>query len=585
MRNKTLPLSQNEMYSRLACLDGQHPLQKAVPESAVMYSVVELGKGQVAYFNFQLAKEMGLIAKDHPASMNDQLHEKLIETFAIQIVNEYDELHQRRVRRLVQKPHKFMATRYLQCQHKSKTGKTSGDGRGIWNGIVNFNGKTWDVSSRGTGVTRLSPGFSQLGGKPLKTGNNQVGYGCGRADLDELLASAVQAEIFHQKGLNTERVLCVIDTGQGYGIGVRASQNLLRPAHLFLYLKQNRLEELERMLTYFVDRQLGNQRLHIASKKRTRKRQLLGRKTKNQHPFHLFLKSYALEMAKFAAYLEENYIFVWMDWDGDNLLLDPGIIDYGSVRQFGSCHNEYRYDDVQRFSTSLKEQKDKARMLVRVMAQLVDTCVSKKKRPSPEYRKHWAVLLFNKEFQKAQKSYFVQKLGTGVHRQKLKNIEPLFRRLENWKVGKRPVEVADGIDNPPVLNMLRFIQLKQSSPDRTIGVYEVMTSFGKTAKLDKSKIDEFKELDRVMSSSLSSKIKNHNSNVPHEVPFSGNALIESIEMLLKDRKSGEDVTKQVDLLINPSPLGRKTQPKTMDRKQINFQTKVLKLRAEFEDDI
>jgi transcriptional regulator with XRE-family HTH domain len=48
-----------------------------------------------------------------------------------------------------------------------------------------------------------------------------------------------------------------------------------------------------------------------------------------------------------------------------------GIIDYGSVRQFGIRHDKYRYDDVERFSTNLNEQKNKARLIVQVFAQLV----------------------------------------------------------------------------------------------------------------------------------------------------------------------------------------------------------------------
>ncbi len=70
--------------------------------------------------------------------------------------------------------------------------------------------------------------------------------------------------------------------------------------------------------------------------------------------------------------MEDEYIFCWLDWDGDNMLMDGGIIDYGSIRQFGLCHHRYRYDDVERFSTNLKEQKKKARYLVQTFVQLVD---------------------------------------------------------------------------------------------------------------------------------------------------------------------------------------------------------------------
>ena len=51
-----------------------------------------------------------------------------------------------------------MATRYLQLQHEIRQGKTSGDGRSIWNGYLKTKTLTFDISSRGTGATILVPG-------------------------------------------------------------------------------------------------------------------------------------------------------------------------------------------------------------------------------------------------------------------------------------------------------------------------------------------------------------------------------------------------------------------------------------------
>ncbi len=570
------PESRN-LYQRLTHLNGLHPLIEAVPESAVLYEVVELAKGHVAYFNYDLAKEMGLIPASHSATMNPQLHQQLIDTFSLQILNEYDELHQRRTQRLKRKPNRYMATRYLQCQHKSKTGKTSGDGRGIWNGIVSHKGKIWDVSSRGTGVTRLSPGFVELG-KPLKTGNRQVGYGCGMADIDELVSSAVQAEIFHNDGLNTERVLCVIDLGDGFGIGVRASQNLLRPAHMFLYLKQGRTAELKRILNYAIERQIQNGKLAPLP---TKAQALLpkGKYSKNSK-YAAFLHGFAKNMAQFAAYLEENYIFVWMDWDGDNLLLDPGIIDYGSVRQFGSCHNEYRYDDVQKYSTSLKEQKAKAHLIVRVMAQLVDSAITQSKAPLADYRHHWSVQVFLKEFRRAQKQYFLERIGANSDHKKLSSLEPLFRKLENWKIGSKLLDVADGVDNPPVLNMNRFVHLKRRAPLEPVKIKEVLTSFGREARLSQKMVKEFKKLDLA----LSQLIRGKNKSEFHNIHFSGNALIESVEVMIASRSKYEDLTQKINYLISEGS-GKPTQTPPTTKKSRSFMDKVLKLKHEFEDDI
>ena len=73
-----------------------------------------------------------------------------------------------------------------------------------------------------------------------------------------MLGSAVMSEIFYRQGFPTERCLVVIDYGDGSSIGVRTAPNLVRPAHLFRYLKQGRHDELKRALDYFLDRQEKN---------------------------------------------------------------------------------------------------------------------------------------------------------------------------------------------------------------------------------------------------------------------------------------------------------------------------------------
>ena len=148
----------SEGYASFEQLDGRHPWMTAVPEGFVPYKVRELKTGEIGYFNYRLAKEMGLISSDHPHEMTPALKAKLVSTFSIQIINEYDELTKRKIDPASIKPHAYMASRYLQLQHPSRQGKTSGDGRGIWNGIIENRGKVWDISSRGTGVTCLSPG-------------------------------------------------------------------------------------------------------------------------------------------------------------------------------------------------------------------------------------------------------------------------------------------------------------------------------------------------------------------------------------------------------------------------------------------
>ena len=175
----------DEDYVGFDQLDGTHPWQEAVPEGCLLYDVRVLPGGKVAYFNWDLAKEMGLLAEAHPHRLNRTLEDKLLETFCIRISNEWHHEHNVIFPKTMLKKNKYMATRYLQLQHPDKAGRTSGDGRCIWNGIVKNHNQTWDVSSRGTGVTALAPG-AVLAGRPLRSGNNDHGYGCGMAEIDEL---------------------------------------------------------------------------------------------------------------------------------------------------------------------------------------------------------------------------------------------------------------------------------------------------------------------------------------------------------------------------------------------------------------
>ncbi|MEQ1666287.1 MAG: hypothetical protein ABL927_13030, partial [Bdellovibrionales bacterium] len=344
-------------------------------------------------------------------------------------------------------PKLYMATRYLQLQHKSKSGKTSGDGRSIWNGQINYQNTTWDVSSRGTGVTKLAPGAVEAG-KPLKSGATTHGYGCGTADLDELLSAAIHAEIMHKNGITTERVLTVIDMGDGNGIGVRAAKNLFRPAHFMIFLKQNKYESLKNSIDYFINRQFRNKEWQIHSS--------------NPKKYDLFLEHVVSSFAKFSAQLEREYIFAWVDWDGDNILANAGIIDYGSIRQFGLMHDQYRYDDVDRFSTTLREQTGKIRYLIQTYIQIVDYIETKNKKPISTFKTHWAIKSFSEKRELFLYEIFLRQTGYSESniRYLLKNyysdVKTLYSSyllLERTKSRKSIKKVSDGVNRPAIFNM------------------------------------------------------------------------------------------------------------------------------------
>ena len=90
-----------------------------------------------------------------------------------------------------------------------------------------------------------------------------------------------------------------------------------------------------------------------------------------------------------AAVLEEEYIFNWLAWDGDNMLASGAILDYGSVRQFAAKHDKYRFKDVDRYSASLTEQRSWARLIVQTFAQAMAFVCSGEKQNLRAVQRCW----------------------------------------------------------------------------------------------------------------------------------------------------------------------------------------------------
>lgn len=559
--------STDSPYSKFEQLDGQHPWLKAVQDGAVTYRVRELEQGTVVYFNYILAKEMGLIPDGHPHQMTASLSQKVIQTFSLQIINEYDELSKRRFAESTIKPYRYMATRYLQLQHHNKQGRTSGDGRGIWNGTVTHRGNIWDVSSRGTGVTCLAPGAVEAQ-KPLKTGGTQFGYGCGLAEIDELVGAAILAESFHLQGINTERVLCVIDLGKGVGIGVRASKNLLRPAHLFRFLKMDRRQELKAALDYFIDRQLQNKSWVMLSR--------------NKSIYDFALEKIAHSFAQFCAQLDIDYIFAWLDWDGDNVLTDAGIIDYGSVRQFGSRHDQYRYDDVERFSTNLNEQRSKAKLIIQVFAQLIDYVKTSKKKPLKFFARHPVVLAFNKDFAKSRSERLLYRVGFNAEQRKaileqpglFEEFDKIFSYFERAKISGTRQKVSDGVNHYPLFNMRNFLRempaqlAKTGQPMASQAFFRlILSSFAKNQdnRMNQKHDIKIRKLQQVYMNLIQAasrktnpknvieKVKDRAQVLNSEKRITGNALINIVELILQEKKRGlspQGIQRVIDRLVS-----------------------------------
>ena len=439
-KNKVGSAAVAATYNAFDRICGAHPFKTAVPGGYVEYAVKTRHGGEVFYFNFELAQEMGLLADGCKQSLNKKLSQKLLDTFSIEVINEYELENGVQVPVADIRPEKYMATRYLQLQHPGRSGLTSGDGRSLWNGCFSGKGVTWDISSCGTGVTCLSPAAAHEG-RNFKSGDKNASYGSGRGDLLDGVGAALMSDIFHRSKLATERTLLLIGYPDGTSVNVRVAKNLLRPAHFFHHLKQSQYERLKGAVDYYIDRQIANGEWPMI---------------RGKARYAAMLDYIARSFGRMVARLESDYIFCWMDWDGDNILCDGGIIDYGSLRQFGLFHHEYRYDDAERMSTSITEQKSKAKYIVQTFSQLIDYLVSGKKKPIKLFAKSDAVKLFLDVFTRTKNELLLNKMGitdadaqlflqSKSNRDLIDAFSRVYSTFERVKSVRGLYEVGDGV--------------------------------------------------------------------------------------------------------------------------------------------
>lgn len=455
------------VYRGFGKLDGSHPFKQAVPDGFVDYPVRYRDGGRVFYFNFGLARDLGLIPRGHPDALTPELARAVLECFSLQIINEYDVQHAPELMAHA-RPGRYMATRYLQLQHPSRKGLTSGDGRSVWNGCLTGPYGTWDISSCGTGVTRLSPATGQEG-RFFRTGDKQASYGSGLADVWDGMSAVLMSEILHGNGIRTERTLAIIEYDDGSAVNVRAYPNLLRPAHFFHHLKQGNLRALRQTADYYIARQQANGDWAGPAEGAAAYRHLAQR--------------VAVDFGRMAARFESDYIFCWIDWDGDNILMDGGIIDYGSLRQFGLFHHEYRYDDVDRMSTTITEQRAKARYVVQSFAQIADFLAAGEKRNIKRFRHDAAVALFDRTFEEHRQELLLHRIGYPVavcsrllgdarFRAAFERFASDFSHFERVKSKRGPYEITDGITWDAVFCMrdiLRELPARYAAGARHVG--------------------------------------------------------------------------------------------------------------------
>ncbi|MGZ3694767.1 MAG: hypothetical protein ACXWQO_11330, partial [Bdellovibrionota bacterium] len=141
--------------------------------------------------------------------------------------------------------------------------------------------------------------------------------------------------------------------------------------------------------------------------------------------------------------------------------------DYGSIRQFGLCHHQYRYNDVQRFSTNLKEQKQKARNLVQTFIQLVDFVRTGEKKHVKAFGEDPMLKLFDKTYTDSLSSALLRRVGLSeaqckrvmASRPKLaKHFEKAYRFFERQDANRGLRRTPDGINDPAIFCMRTLLR-------------------------------------------------------------------------------------------------------------------------------
>jgi hypothetical protein len=141
------------------------------------------------------------------------------------------------------------------------------------------------------------------------------------------------------------------------------------------------------------------------------------------------------------------------------MLMDGGIIDYGSIRQFGLCHHRYRYDDVDRYSTNLKEQKAKARYLVQTFVQLVDFVRSGEKRDLKNFAESSHLRTFDRAYERTLHDSLLRRVGLNQRQRKailrrrpklVREFVGAYRFFERKESRRGMRNTADGVNNPVI---------------------------------------------------------------------------------------------------------------------------------------
>ncbi len=289
-------------------LDKHHSMPAQLETSTYFekFEIVPNKNSKIVLFNFELAKELGLLPADAPNHLTQELEQKILSTFDFKI-DETGTLTGNR-------PQVF-ATYYSDGGLDYDSG--TGDGRSVWLGEIKSRSedgreRTFDINTKGTGRTGL--GYEAL-----------AGHTDGLTHQPDILQEYYSGEVLYKSGIsNASRVLVAIGTNEirtlsdgktkaPAGIMVRVSPTNLRFAHLWRYRSDP--NKLRKLLEYHFSRDSL-----FAGRSFADQVKLL---------FSENIKNSAREMAFY-----DNFLYTQSSPTRGNRLINGQLVDFGGFNAF-----------------------------------------------------------------------------------------------------------------------------------------------------------------------------------------------------------------------------------------------------------
>lgn len=279
--------------------EKKHPIQTELSTQFYKELPVAAGTpGKVILVNFELMKKLGLMSITEDNNISPDLSAKILQGFNLRVAKEGDA-----------PIGKAIATYYADGGKDYSSGR--GDGRALWVAEINVDGKTYDVSVKGTGDTGL--GYKEL-----------AGHSDGLAHVADAIQEYYAGEVLYRSGISdASRILAVIKlpikktlTGGEQvdaAVMVRVSPTNLRFAHQWRY--GNDPESMAKLLEYYFKRQSSYKNLNF--KQQVRKLLMDN------------IKTSARELAYF-----DQSLYSQASPTKGNRLLSGQLIDFGTFQAF-----------------------------------------------------------------------------------------------------------------------------------------------------------------------------------------------------------------------------------------------------------